>query len=159
MAGIFATAGSKVYIGQAMSPQSADFVEADFAGQSWVEIGWLETIGAFGDESSEITFDAIGENRTQKLKGTRNAGNMELVAGIDTDDPGQSALRAAEATIDDYAFRVDFNDAIAGGTPSKRYFIGKVMTAREQLDAANNVVRLSATIGINSNVVRVAASV
>lgn len=153
MSGIFATAGSKVYIGQVKSAQSADFEPSDFSGESWVEIGWLETIGQFGDQATEITFDAIGEGRTQKLKGTRNAGNMELVCGVDSSDAGQAALRAAEATSFDYAFRVDFNDAPENGTPSQRFFIAKVMTAAEQLDAANNVVRLNATLAINSNIV------
>lgn len=158
MASIFATAGAKVYIGGVLASQSADFVAGDFSGQSWVEIGWLENIGAFGDESSEVTFEAIGENRVQKLKGTRNAGNMELVCGIDYEDAGQAALRAAEASPNNYAFRVEFNDAPDAGTPSYRYFVARVMTAREQLDGANNVMRLNATLGINSNIVRVAAS-
>jgi hypothetical protein len=158
MSSIFATAGSQVYIGQELASQSADFVLADFAGQSWVEITWLETIGEFGDESAEITFDAIGEGRTQKLKGIRNAGNMDLVMGIVEDDPGQLALLSAETSPNDFAFKVVFNNAPAGGTPGERYFIGKVMTARERLDTANNVVRRGGRVGINSNVVRVAAA-
>ena len=155
---IFATAGTHVYIGQAKPPQSTPFVAADFDGQSWVEIGWLESIGEFGDESAEITFDAIGEGRTQKLKGIRNAGNMDLVMGIVEDDPGQLALLAAEATPDDYAIRVVFNNAPSGGSAGERLFIGKVMTARENLGAANNVVKRGGRIGINSNVVRVEAA-
>lgn len=155
---IFATAGSKIYIGGTMIAQSDEFVASDFTSQSWVEVAWAESIGEFGDESAEITFDAIGEGRTQKLKGTRNAGTMACRFGIDSLDPGQAALRAAEATPEDYAFRVDFNDAPSlSGTPSIRYFIAKVMTAREVLDTANNVVRLNVGLGINSNVVRVAA--
>lgn len=153
--GIFATAGASISIGHAQASKSAAFVAADFNGQSWVQIAWAENIGAFGDESSEVTFDAIAEGRTQKLKGIRNAGNMDLVFGIDAADPGQIALRAAEATKDDYGFRVIFNDAPVGGTPSIRYFIAKVMSCRETLETANNVMRLNATLGINSNVVRV----
>jgi hypothetical protein len=158
MAGIFAVAGATIDIGQPLAAQSADFVEADFAGQSWVNIGWPESIGSFGDESSEITFEAISEGRTQKLKGTRNAGNLELVCGVDYEDQGQVTLRGAETETFDYAFRVTFNDAPSGGTASIRYFIAKVMSAREQLDGANNVIRLNATLGINSNIVRVPAS-
>lgn len=156
---IFATAGSKVFIGPATPAQSADFEKEDFESLTFVEIGWIETIGQFGDESSEITFEAIGEGRTQKLKGVRNAGNLELVCGVDPSDAGQSALRAAELTPHDYAFKIQFNDAPpeSGSTPSLRYFIAKVMTAREQLDGANNVVRLAATLGINSNIVIVDA--
>ena len=158
-AGIFATAGAKLYIGNAQAGQTADFVLGDFAGQSWVAVSWLENIGSFGDEATEITFDAIDQGRTQKLKGTRNAGNMEVVAGAEYDDPGQISVRAAEATPLDYAFKVEFDDAPTAGTPSERYFIAKVMSAREQLDTANNVIRLQATLGVNSNIVRVNAAV
>jgi Phage tail tube protein, TTP len=159
MAGIFATAGSKVFIGSSLSAKSADFGVGDFSAQSWVEISWLESVGAFGDEAATITFNAIGEGRTQKLKGTRNAGDMQLVCGVDYGDAGQAALKAAEATPLNYAFKVQFNDMPSGGTsPSLRYFIGIVLSARETLDTANNVIKMTAAIGINSNIVRVAAT-
>lgn len=155
---IFATAGAKLFIGQSLAAKSTPFVLADFNAQSWTSVGWLETLGAFGDESSEVTFDAIAENRTQKLKGVRNAGNMEVVCGIDYNDDGQIELRAAEANPNEYAFKVQFNDAPVGGDPSERYFIARVMTAREVLEGANNVMRLNATLGLNSNIVRVNAT-
>jgi len=52
---IFATAGLQ-RLHWASQASAVPFVAADFDGQSWTEIGWLETIGEFGDESSEITF-------------------------------------------------------------------------------------------------------
>lgn len=155
---IFATAGTRIYIGSTVLQKSANFVVGDFASQSWVLIGWTENLGNFGDESSEIAFNAISEGRTFKLKGVRNAGSMALVMGVNTSDSGQDELRGAELTPDDYAFRVDFNDEPSNGTsPSHRYFIGKVMSVRETLDTVNNVVKLQATIGINSNIVIVDA--
>jgi hypothetical protein len=158
-ASLTAVVGSRLYIGQAQADQSGDFVEADFLTHSYAEIGWIESIGAFGDESAEITFDAIGEARTKKLKGTRNAGNMEVTIGLVFDNAGQVALLAGEQTNFNYAFKVEFDDTPVGGTtPSKRYFIAKVMSARETLDTANNVIKLSATLGINSNIVRVDAA-
>lgn len=153
---IFATAGSKIFIGGVMENKLSDFVLIDYAGQSWVEVGWAESIGEFGDEASEITFDAIGQARTQKLKGSRNAGTMAARFGISPGDPGQILMRDAENGPQDYAFRIDFNDALSPtGTPSQRYFIAKVMSAREVLDTANNVVRLNASLGVNSNIVQV----
>lgn len=154
----FATAGSKVYIGGALSMKSADFVVGDFSGETWTEITEIDSIGSFGDTASPVTQSIIGEGREKTIKGTRNAGTMELVAAIDYADAGQLAVIAAEKTIYDYAFKVEFNDAPAGGTPSVRYFIGKVMSASEQLDSANNVMKLNTSISINSNVVRVAAA-
>ncbi|QRY66548.1 hypothetical protein JVX98_19320 [Ensifer sp. PDNC004] len=158
---IVATAGSKVFIGEALAAKNVDFVAADFTDIDWTEIGSMENIGSLGDTSAEITFDDIGKNRTQKLKGTRNAGNCELVMGIDYADAGQVALLAAEKTPHDYAFKIEFNDKPAtGASPknSQRLFIAKVMSAAEALDQANNVMKLNATLGINSNVVRVNAS-
>lgn len=131
---------------------------ADFASQTWVEIGEVEALGTVGDTSAEITFDSISANRTRRLKGTRNAGSMEVVCGIDYEDPGQIALIAAEKTIHDYAFRIVMNDAPAGGTPSERLFVAKIGSAAEALETANNVMKLNASLWVNSNVVHVDAA-
>lgn len=160
---IYATAGTKFYIGPAMSPGSSDLTISDFEtspAKSWTEVGFTENLGTVGDTSESITFDAIGRGRRMKLKGVRDAGTMEVVCGLDYSDAGQVALRAAEATPNDYAFKVEFNDAPAGSgaTPSLRYFVGQVLSASETLDSANNVVKLNASIAVNSNVVRKNAS-
>jgi hypothetical protein len=157
---IYATNGAKLYIGGVLASQAADFVEADFTTppQTWVEVGEIEALGTVGDTSAEIPFDSISANRTRRLKGTRNAGAMEVVCGIDYEDPGQIALIAAEKTIHDYAFRIVMNDAPVGGTPSERLFIAKVGSAAEALETANNVMKLNATLWVNSNVVHVDAA-
>lgn len=155
---IFTTSGSKVFIGGVKNAQSTDFIASDFTSESWVEITSLESIGKFGDTSVETTFDDIGAARTKKLKGNRNAGNLEMVVGIDYSDAGQLALLAAEKTPYDYAFKVEFNDKPSGSSPtnSTRLFVGKVMMAEEVLDTANNVMKLNGTLSVNSNIVRVA---
>lgn len=155
---IVATSGSKLFIGGVLDPKDEDFVAADFASQSWTRVNNMEGLGTLGDTSTEITFDDIGKGRTQKLKGTRNAGNQEVVCGIDYADPGQIAVIAAEKTIHDYAFKIEFNDAPVGGTPSHRMYIAKVMSAAEALETANNVMKLNITLGINSNIVHVSAA-
>lgn len=157
-AGIYSVAGTKVFIGSAMSAKTTNFVAADFNLQSWVNISWLENIGQFGDEATEIDFSAIDVNRTQKLKGVFNAGNLALVVGRDYTDSGQNILQTANTTIFDYGFRVLFNDQPVGGVSgSIRYFIGKIMSFREQFDTVNNVIRANVNVGINSNVVVVNA--
>lgn len=155
---LFATAGSKVFIGGVLAMKSDDFVFADFNAQAWTQIKGLDQIGTFGDASQAITQSIIDEARDKTIKGTRNAGTMELVANIDYGDAGQLALIAAEKTPYDYAFKVVFNDAPAGGTPSERYFVGKIMSAAEALNQANNSMMLNSSVAINSNIVRVAAA-
>ncbi|WP_237685028.1 hypothetical protein [Szabonella alba] len=50
------------------------------------------------------------------------------------------------------------NDAPPGGTPSERYFVAVVGSASEAYDTANNVIKLNASLWVNSNVVRVNAA-
>ena len=154
---LYATAGMKIEIGDELAMKSEDFVEADFDSQTWTEITGHENLGSLGDASEEIAIDLIGEERTKRLKGTRSSPPMELIMAINYDDDGQAALIAAEKSIHDFAFQVTFNDAPTGGTPSKRLFIAKVASVTEQFDAANNVMRLNATLWVNSNVVRIDA--
>lgn len=157
----FATAGSKVSIGAALAMKSTDFVVADFTSQTWTEITGVESLGTIGDQAQAITQSIVGEARDKTIKGTRNAGTMELVVAIDYADAGQLAAIAAEKTPHDYAFKIEFNDKPATGASPKnslRYFVGKVMSAAEVLDQANNVMKLNLSVAINSNIVRVAAS-
>lgn len=157
----FATAGSKIYIGGALSDQDADFILTDFDSQTWVEVTPVTSIGSMGDSAQEITSDVIGRNRTTVMKGTRRAPTMEVVADLDMSDAGQIALVAAEAQNHNYAFKIVFNDAPATGsapTPSERYFIAMVMSATEELEGANNVMKLNSSLAINSNLVRVNAA-
>lgn len=158
---VFATAGSKVFIGTAMDDSNEDLVAADFTDQTWTEIDFVESIGTFGDAANAIESSFIGRGRVLKAKGVRNAGTLELVMGLDLTDAGQLALLAAEKVPNSFAFRIQFNDAPASGSspkPSTRMFVGLVMTATEQLDAADNIMKLNTSIGINSNIVRTQAS-
>ncbi|RWR29464.1 hypothetical protein D2T31_10810 [Sinirhodobacter populi] len=155
---IYATNGAKLFIGPVLAAKADDFVLSDFPTEGWVEVGETEGLGTVGDTAAEITFDGIGSNRTRRLKGTRNAGSMDIVCGIDPADPGQIALIAAEKTPYDYAFKLVLNDAPPGGTPSERYFVAKVASAAEALETANNVMKLNASLWVNSNVVKVNAA-
>ena len=155
---VYTSAGMKVFIGSTKAQKITDFVFGDFNAEVWTEIREVEGAGQAGDTSEAVTFTALSDSRTRSLKGPRSAGTMELVCGIDAADAGQLAAIAAEKTPHDYAFKLVFNDAPPGGTPSERYFIAKVMSQTEQFDQANSVMKLNISLGINSNIVRVAAA-
>ncbi|MCM2440700.1 hypothetical protein HGO34_13345 [Agrobacterium vitis] len=158
---IYASAGSRLFIGVVKEQKSEDFVRADFSvanAVTWIEIDEIEGLGSVGDTSEDVNFTGMKTARTRTLKGPRSAGKMEVVCGLDGDDAGQQAAIAAEKTIHDYEFRLILNDAHEGGTPSERYFIAKVMSQSEQFDQANNVMKLNISLGVNSNIVRIARS-
>lgn len=162
MAKMYPVGGSRIYIGDAaIDDQDDEFVAADFDAVTWTEIkGWVQ-MGAHGDAAALVSSDQIGNKRTKKGKGNRNAGSMENNFDVVADDPGQLALVAAEKTDDNYPFRIVYNDAPMTGiapAPSEHMFIGLVMTTQRQGGGANDPRRMGGTIEINSNLVFVPAT-
>ena len=158
MSKLFATAGSTLHIGGVLAFDGTDLTSSDFSGETWTQIKGVSDLGGVGDSSELISSAVIDSARVRNAKVTRNSGTMELIVDLDYADAGQLALIAAEKTRNSYAFKVTFNDAPSGGTPSERYFVAFVMSAREQYADANSPMKLNATLEIDSNVVRVAAA-
>lgn len=126
---------------------------AAYQALTWTEVGEVEDLGEFGDESESITFTALSDSRTRKLKGPRDAGTMAIVVGDDMTDDGQIAMEAAEASPLDHNFKVLLNDALTlAGDPSEHYFRGKVMSKRRNVGNASNVVRRNFSVGVNSEI-------
>jgi hypothetical protein len=159
MSDVFAFAGGKLFIGGALAPAN-NLTASSFSGQSglWTECKPLESISAIGDTSQEVTFDDVASSRTFIKKGSRRGSTMNVRLGWNNADQGQAALATAMGTNLDYAFKVVFSDAPAGGTPSERMFVGQVGSFVEEPGDANSIVRVAVDIRINSNVVRVAAA-
>ena len=135
--------------------------EADFAATGAVEIGEIEDPGEFGDEFNPVTFTALADSRVRKLKGSADAGTQTMTVAFDAGDAGQDALRAAKQDTSqaDYNFMVMLNDVTNGvSTPTVFYYSGKVMSRRIQPGQADNVVRASITVGINTAVFEVSAA-
>lgn len=133
--------------------------QAQFEADSYVEIGSVEDLGEYGDQNEVVKFTSIADARTQKLKGTADAGDLALVVGADADNEGQAALAAAQAVKHAYNFRVTYDDAITlNGTGSVEYFRGLVMSKRRQSGTANNVLRRQFMIAITTAIVEVPAT-
>lgn len=158
---IYPVAGCKIFIGPAVDLPDGDVTAATFASTTWTEIKGWETMGTIGDSSALITTPLIGEGRDLKMKGTRNAGGMQANFAVIATDAGQLALIAAEATRNNYPFKIELNDKpVVGASPKNglRYFMGLVMGVPEQGGGANTARMVNSTIEINTNIVRVAAS-
>lgn len=147
MADLFAVADSHIYIGGTLDSQAADFVLGDFSGQTWVEVDGWETCGALGDAAEAINTPLINRNRNVKIKGTSDAGTWENTFAALPADAGQIALAAAQATKDNYAFKVEWSNGEVW------YFIGLVMSKGKAGGSANTGDMRNFTIEINSNIV------
>lgn len=159
MAKLVTTAGSQIAIGdEPMEFTGTDMTVSDFDSVDWTDIKGHTDLGALGDTAELVSSNQINVSRTRKAKGVRNAGSKVLLMDVDYSDPGQLALVAAEKTSFTYPFKVVLNDAPPGGTPSERYFLALVMSAEEQFNDASQSVKLSTTLEVDSNIVRVAAA-
>jgi hypothetical protein len=157
MADITTASGAKIYIGPSI-PSSTD-TAAEFAALTWVEIGLVESLGEFGDEASISTFASLNDARMRKAKGVRDAGTLAITAARTVDDPGQIALEAAEATNNKFAFKVEYPDKPnPTGTNSVDYFRALVTSKRANVGDANNIIRRTYSLGIDSAIITVPAA-
>jgi Phage tail tube protein, TTP len=154
---INATAGSKIYIGTTLVPATDD--ATGYAVDTYVEVAEVQSIGDFGDKAEEIKFTAVGDSRTRKMKGARDAGDIQLEVGRDPFDPGQIALRAAAASNSGYNFKIVLNDkSISTDTATTFYFKALVNGASNQLKGVNDVTVQTFELAITSDIVETAAA-
>lgn len=157
MAGDVITAsGTKIYIGPAALNSVdtlAEFIALD-TGSAFKEIGLVENMGEFGDQRALITFAALGDDRIRKAKGAADAGSMSLVVGDDPSDEGQLALVAAEATKNNFAFKVVTPNRLnPTGTDQIEYFRGMVSGKRKNVGTNDNIIRRTFDIAVNGAIV------
>lgn len=152
---INASSGARFFIG---NPTGAENL-SEYLADTYEEVGEVEDLGEFGDESEVVTFASLKDSRMRKLKGTRDAGTMAVVCGQDQSDAGQDAMIEAEASNLDFNFKVILNDQLTlSGSGSEHYFRGKVMSKRLTVGSANNVVRVNFNVGVNSEIIIVEAT-
>lgn len=156
-------AGVRFFIGDETAEPTANTEEAyNTAASSWIEVGEIEDLNEFGDEVNPVTFTALADSRVRKFKGSYDAGTMSITVGFDAGDTGQAALADAlnDSTSTNYLFKIEYNDDPddgANSAPTRRFFGGKVMSMRENVGSVDNIIRATVNIGIDTEVLKVAA--
>jgi hypothetical protein len=155
---LYPVAGCRFWIStNPFTELAVDAVVGDYSGVAWIEMKSWTQMGSYGDTAQLITTDLIGEGRTKKQKGTKNAGTMANVFALANTDPGQLKSIAAAQSVQNYAFKVELNDKIAT-LNSTRLFYGLCMQSQEAGGGANTVQTLNMTVEINSNIVATVAT-
>lgn len=147
---VMTSAGSTIGIVDEI-PATMD--DTGFEALTLVNIGEVESISAFGTEYNPVTFTALDNRRVRKFKGSYDPGTISLTVAIDGDDAGQIAAEAALDVDNDVSFGVTTQDG------TKRYFTGKVMSFTTNVSSVDNITMADISIGINSDIVKVAAPV
>jgi hypothetical protein len=124
---------------------------SDFQGLTIAtELGLIENFGEFGKQFDLVTFQAVSDGRTYKLKGGYNDGQMTIVVGQDLSDSGQAAMKtAAEASNQNtYPFKMTITGADASF--DTYYFGAKAMYWRVNIGAVNNAIRATLMLEVNT---------
>lgn len=150
---VFTTAGAKIHI-STVARASTVVDLATYAALTYTEVKEVQNLGELGDEAATVTFLSVGDSRTRKLKGSRDAGTMTVVCGRDPLDPGQLAMRAAEGTKFEYAFKVTLADAADANDTSSTYYFGALVgSRREGLGGADDVTTITFALLINTEII------
>jgi hypothetical protein len=122
-------AGSKLYI--CTTAQDSDLTKTAYEALTWVEVVGVGSFGEVGTQTNILTYDTWDTDVIQKAKGMSNAGDPEVEVARNPSDTGQTALRTAADTNNNYAFKITRNDTPSGGTsPTTIYIRGLVAGPR-----------------------------
>ena len=148
--------GATIAIGTTTAADDA----AEFAADTYTEIGEVSDSGQFGDTRQIVTWQSLADGRVRKARGSADAGDMTITVGFDGSDAGQAAVKAAFAvssqTADEFNFRVQLNDGTV--TPTTFYFRARVTSRPMQSITADGIVQMQFTLAINSAIVEVDAT-
>lgn len=112
--------GTKLYIaitsGTSPIGKPDDLSQSEYEALSWLQVNGVGSIGETGAKENIVSYDTLDESVTQKQKGMADAGSPEIEVRRIPDDNGQIAMRAAAATNDSYAFKIEYNDMESGGS-------------------------------------------
>lgn len=157
MANIF-TSNLATFSISTTSTDPATFDASGYGALTFEQACPMQSFGAFGTSFNPVTFENLCSGLLEKLKGTRDNGDMEVVLGYDDTDGSFDYLTTAvnDTSTANWHFKITFpNKQSSGGTDAIFYFSGKVMTDIKTLAGANDVVTRNVTVGIETAIVNV----
>lgn len=126
---------------------------AGYAALTWVPVGEVIDLPAYGPEVQVVTSEPLATGITQKFNGFINYGSIQLGLEQDLDDDGQEALDLGVPIppnqFTPHSFRVTLPDGRVD------YFNGGIFSYTTDIGSANSMVGSTCTVEINSNVIRV----
>lgn len=122
--------GAKLYV--CATAQNTDLNEAAFEALTWVQVKGVGSHGETGTNTNIVSYDTWDTEFVQKAKGTSNAGDPEVELARIPADAGQVIMRTAgdHFNKNNYAFKIELNDAPSGGTPTTIFNRGMVAGPR-----------------------------
>lgn len=149
--------GVKISIGTSVAAATA----TEFAADTYTLILDPTDIGSFGSKSELVKWQGLTSGITNKAKGTFDAGGWEFTVAHDSADAGQTALRAAVDSPNQFNFKIELTDKPTSGASPKNtvhYFRALVMEAGMEFGGADDPTKQKFMLEIVGKIVRVNAS-
>lgn len=142
-------AGSSLAISSGL-PATED--QAGYEALSFTTIGEVTNIGTIGRVYNQTTHQPLAERRMIKLRGSYDNGTLDVQMAY-VDDAGQTLVQANidDTTDPNYSFK------LTDKRGSVKYFQGLVISNAPTYGAADDVITAATSIGVNSDIVDVAA--
>ena len=134
---------------------SAGYVDSLIA---WTLVGQIEDFGSHGLKAQLITFTAVADAIVQKLKGSKDYGDMSLTIGNVPSDVGQALLSTASESQNRYSARIVYPLGDGEVSPENHYMDVLVMSREFQDGSVNNVRKTAVQLSIARKPVEVAAT-
>lgn len=148
---------TRFFISTAAASAATDTV-AEYAALTFVEIVQVYDLGEWGDLANAVESTTLRDSRVKRLKGLVDGGTAEIIVNRDADDAGQDKLEEARKSPFDYAFKAVLPDKLTEeGEGTTFYFRAAVLGGRTSYGEADNVVRTTWSLAINSERLEVAA--
>lgn len=156
--GAFTAAGTKIYVTSSL-PVTHD--SSGFGALTFTEVLDVIDFAAFGRTYEQVNHAPLGDRATYRFKGGYEDGmpvmNMAISSADAVVDPGQAIVLGAIDSDDDLSFKIEYNDNPLGTSNSIRYFRAKIFSTAENVGTRTAVGTVAVSVGINGNVVKVAA--
>lgn len=122
----------------------ATFDKAGYAALALTLVGEITDLGEFGRVYNLVTHQPLASRATVKKKGSFNSGNCTLQVGLDNKDAGQTLLKAAVKSDNDYAFGITLQNG------DIYYFSAQVMSFKIGVGSVDKIVAATISLEITA---------
>jgi len=109
---------------------------------TYTNIGNISDGGEHGIEYNIVTFNAIDKRYTQKFKSSFDYGLKTLEIAYDPTDGGAVLLRSGSTSLNDYAFKITYQDGTV------EYFSAKVRSFNRTVGTVNSMRMITVALDI-----------
>ena len=139
------SAGSTLAI--AASTQPATYDVPGFSALTYVTIGELSDMSAFGKKYNLVTFMPLGSRAIVKRRGAYNNGTMTLKGGNSVTDAGQQAVQTALTSDTSSSWRVITQSG------STYYFTAQTMSFVLEVGTVDQITGFTCDVELDNDIV------